>query len=101
MEQPLLATLLLILVGTAAALLLRQLILRPSSVTDEPQEFSDIYQSTLLALLHSTTPPLRMPSYSQSFPSQEPLPQAPKDYAVWDHYVLDTSEKTVALPVRG
>lgn len=100
MEQQLLTTLLLILVGTAVALLLRQLILRPSSVTDEPQEFSDIYQSTLLALLHSTTPPLRMPSY-KSLPSQEPLPQAPKDYAVWDHYALDTSEKTVELPVRG
>lgn len=104
MEQHLIISLLLAVAGMAAAcLLLRRG--RPSAqASDEPQEYSDIYQSTLIALLYSTGGPLGFQSRRQHFTqpaiSSPQYLEAPRDYAPWDDKARDALDEALALNAR-
>lgn len=104
MEQHLIISLLLVASGTAAAcLLLRRS--RPSAqASDEPQEYSDIYQSTLIALLRTTGCPLGLQGRRQHFTqpaiSSPQRLEAPRDYAPWDDKARDALDEALALNAR-
>lgn len=103
MEHLLLALLLL-----TAAIAARYLLTRPSttSLVEEPQEYFDIYQSTLINLLKKTSGcPLGFQRRSQRFASQSqamatPIVEVPKDYAPWDGQARDALDEALILSAR-
>lgn len=102
MEHLLLALLLLVAVIAA-----RYLLRRPATnYADEPQEYVDIYQSTLINLLKKTSGcPLGFQRRSQRFADQtQPIghvaAEAPKDYAPWDGQARDALDEALILSTR-